>query len=222
MSKEESANQLKKLLQEAVRKPGNFAIVAHGANVLKLIVSKRPIPENDVLHAKKECRGDSVIRGIVSGHNATEFLFHVTKKPVVDDARLHRFIADETKLSCKACFDLVTLTVEIDHGAGESDELHNDLHSVPPLHSVVDSAVKTPVAPHDVSSPHSGPEEPSAQFAARMRALKPALDVLRDADTSVRDSLHGQVAAMTEFAKHGDWAHARGFSMRLIFSHIAG
>jgi hypothetical protein len=60
---EELDEELAKELHVAKKKPRNFAIIAKGTNVLKLLVDKKPIKEGASVKAKKACQGNAVVTG---------------------------------------------------------------------------------------------------------------------------------------------------------------
>ena len=97
---------LAKSLQVARKKPLNFVIIAKGANVLGLLVDKRPIKDGVVLKAKKELGGNAVVRGVVVGEDP-ELVFQVVEEPTIAEPKLKKFISDATRLNVTPRFQVL-------------------------------------------------------------------------------------------------------------------
>ena len=61
------------------KKPRNFAIIAKGQNVLKLLVDKKPIKEGALVKAKKEVQGNAIVKASSAG-TARSWCFRSRKK----------------------------------------------------------------------------------------------------------------------------------------------
>lgn len=161
---DELDKDLAKALQVAKKKPRNFAIITKGANVLKLLVDKKPIKDGTLLKAKKEVSGNAIVKGVVSGAGA-ELVFQVVEEPSIAEPKLKKFITDTTRLTLKPRFEVVATVQEVDDDS--SDEA-----------VVTDSAE---VAPEPIAAPEPGtsappPSGPSAdQLIAALNKLSPAI-----------------------------------------------
>ena len=113
--------ELAKALQMAKKKPHNFAILAKGANVMKVLVSKKPIKEGEVQKAKKEFQAGTICRGVCRGDGG-DLVFEVTdKQPSIGEPKLKAFIKDEAGLTIKTRFETVAATAEIDDEGVEEE-----------------------------------------------------------------------------------------------------
>lgn len=178
---------LAKALQVAKKKPRNFAIIAKGANVLKLLVDKKPIKEGVLIKAKKECQGTAIVTGVVSGDSG-ELVFQVLEEPSIGPPKLKKFITDATRLTITPRFQVVTAIRPVDDDAEESTE---------------DPAVaqSPPAASETPPPPPPPPDSEKAGFAARLKALRPDLEKVRAADTSVTEELNRRAAELAALAK---------------------
>ena len=186
---------LAKALQVARTKPRNFAIIAKGPNVLKLLVEKNPIKDGAVLKAKKEYQGNAVVKGVVTGGDGPELVFQVTEEPGVGEVKLRKFITDETKLSLKARFQVVENLQEVD----DQDD---------------DKAGSEADAKKDQGEPETAPKVPpppspdALDFAARLKALKPNLDQVLAANVSVTQELKSRSAEVAALARNQAFGEA--------------
>src|SRR5688500_12282612 len=105
--------ELTKGLQQAKRKPQNFALIAKGANCLRLFVSRKPITGGLIQEDKKECQGNVVVRGVCVGGGGPDIVFQVPVACSIAAPKLKRFIADQTGLSLKPEFQVVSDLEEI-------------------------------------------------------------------------------------------------------------
>lgn len=113
---------LVKALQRAKKKPCNFAVIAKGPNVLKLIVDRKPIKDGALLQAKKECQGNAIVKGVVCGGDGPELIFRVKDEPAFGDAKLRKYITDETKLTLKPRFEITADLQEVEADDDEQEE----------------------------------------------------------------------------------------------------
>ncbi|MFO0819710.1 MAG: hypothetical protein U1A77_17310 [Pirellulales bacterium] len=115
MADHEFDKELTKSIQVAKTKPRNFAIIAKGTTILKLLVERKPIKEGLLNKAKRECQGNAIIKGVVRGIG-DELVFQTTEQPAITDVKLKAYLVDVSQLLLKARFELVPTLIEIDDG----------------------------------------------------------------------------------------------------------
>ena len=71
--------ELAKSLQEAKKKPRNFALITKGPNVVHLLVQKKPIQPAVLQKLKQEHAGKDAIKGVVEGGEGAEMVFRVAE-----------------------------------------------------------------------------------------------------------------------------------------------
>lgn len=135
-------------LNGAKSKAHNFAIVAKGASVVYLLVSKLPIKDADVQKAKKEHGGTDVIRGNCQGSDG-ELVFRVAKEPAVEALKLKAFISTATKLTVKPRFEVAVDGTDDNRASNEGQT--------------------SPVA-------STSSADPATAFTVRLKAVKPQID----------------------------------------------
>jgi hypothetical protein len=119
----EKNKELAKALQKAKKSPRNFAIIARGTNVLKLIVDKKPLKSGELKEAKKELEGNAIVEGVVLGGEGTELVFQVREEPSFGENKLKKFISEETGLPLKPSFVVVQKLADVpDDDEEESGE----------------------------------------------------------------------------------------------------
>jgi hypothetical protein len=109
----EKNKELAKALQKAKKSPRNFAIIARGTNVLKLIVDKKPLKSGELKEAKKELEGNAIVEGVVLGGEGTELVFQVREEPSFGENKLKKFISEETGLPLKPSFVVVQKLADV-------------------------------------------------------------------------------------------------------------
>ena len=172
--------ELVKSLQEAKKKPRNFAIVAKGPNVVKLLVSKKPIKDGELLKAKKECQGNVICRGVCCGDGA-DLVFQVTAdQPSIAEPKFKAFLKDQTGLALKPRFEVVAEVPEID----ESDE-----------------AGQGPV--DEPTAPSPADEARGKQLLAALNKLTPALKAAVAAHPERKADLLRPVAEIQRLVQSG-------------------
>lgn len=179
MADPEMDKELAKSLTVAKKKPRNFAIIAKGLNVLRLIIDKKPIKDGAVQAAKKECQGNAVTRGVVVGDGA-ELVFKVVEETKVNPLKLREFIDASSGLKVKARIEVVATLEEV------NDEAPDDA----PESGTGDVSAAPPVSP---------PSGDAIQFTQRLKTLKPALDPLLAANVPASQTakvLLGEAAAL--------------------------
>ncbi len=105
--------ELAKAVVVAKKKPRNFALFSKGANVLKLLLSKKPIKDEAILKTKKDVQANTILRGVVQGEGA-DLVFQVLEEPSVAEAKLKKFLSESTGLMLKPCFKIVASLPEVD------------------------------------------------------------------------------------------------------------
>lgn len=150
--------KLAKSLQVAKKKPRNFAIIAKGANPLKLLVSKKPIADGVLQKAKKECQGNAVLKGVVQGDGGG-LVFRVTEQPSPTEVKLRALIIDSTGANIKARWEVVE---------GELPEINDD---TPDDEVEAKSPVET--APEPLTT--SPPDAPESKLLAVLQKMGPSI-----------------------------------------------
>lgn len=99
--------ELQAELKKALRKQRNYAIVAKGPLVLKLVVQKLPIKPGPLKAAKRECGGNQVLVGTCLGDGGKDIVFQVEEKePAISESRLRKFISERTGLQLQPRFEV--------------------------------------------------------------------------------------------------------------------
>jgi hypothetical protein len=185
-------------LKVAKKKPRNFAIIAKGPNVLKLLVSKKPIRPAEVMEAKKEVQGNAVVKGVVRG-DGSELVFQVIEKPSVDEAKLKKFITETTRLTLKPRFEAVSQLQEVDDDAAD-DALAADA----PAGGGDASEAAAPEAP---PPPPPGPS--ADQLIATLNKLSPAIKQAVADHPDRKAEILKPVAAFQAHVKAGELPQAK-------------
>ena len=189
--------ELAKSLQVAKKKPRNFAIIAKGANVLKLMVDKKPIKEGPLQKAKKECLGTAIVKGVVGG-DGPELVFQVLELPAIGEPKLKKFIADTTRLNVAPRFQVVQ----------EIQEINDD--SVDDAGAVAAAAAPPPAPPAAPEPPAEKTPAPSAeQLTAALNKLSPAIKQAVADHPSHKEQILRPVAAFQTQLKAGELAQAK-------------
>jgi hypothetical protein len=195
--------ELAAAITAAKNKEHNFAIVAKGPNVVHLFVSKLPIKDTEVQKAKKAHSGNAVMRGKCQGQNG-ELVFRLAEDPSVQEKKLKEFITSATQLPVKPRFEVVA----VDALEGERKEAEQPNAN----------ASNTPEAGENPSATAAAPPAPSgdpAAFNIRLKTLKPAMDAVRTAETSVTAELTALAAEMASQAGNQQFAEASEILKRI-------
>ena len=205
---------LQKSLQEARKKPRNFALVAKGANCLKLVVSKKPIRDGEVQKAKKEYQGNATYRGVVTAGDGAELVFQVVGElPPIQEAKLKTFINGETGLTLKARFEVVNELVEID----DSEESESEGQE----------ATTSPNATTEIPSPPNAPPPDDSlgrQIIAALNKLTPSLKVALAAHPERKQDLLQPVASIQQNVQnnHSDTAKTQLLELGRLIKELTG
>jgi hypothetical protein len=187
---------LAKWLQEAKKKPRNFAIIAKGANVLQVIVDKRPIKDGALMKAKKEFQGNAVVKGVVVG-DGPELTFQVQEETSLSDVKLKKFIVDATGLNLKPRFQVVTDLQEVD-----DDSLDEGGEGEPAQSEEPPPVPETPAPP--------GEKLPSAdQLMAALNKLSPAIKQAVADNPTRKEEILRPVAGFQALVKAGELPKAK-------------
>ncbi len=197
---------LAKALQVAKRKPRNFAIIAKGANVLKLLVEKKPIKDGALVKAKKEVQGNLVIQGVVRGEGS-ELVFEVLEEPSIAEPKLKKFISDATWLTLKPRFQVVAKLEPIDDDAADDGGDTGSTQSVDGTDAPEASHAPSSEPPTTVPPPASGPS--SDQLVASLNKLSPTIKLAVTNHPDRKADILKPVAAFQSHIKAGDLAAAK-------------
>lgn len=184
MPDEHIDKDLQKSLQQARKKPRNFAIIAKGPSCLQLLVGKKPLTAGELQEAKKACKGTEIIKGVCVGGDGPELVFRVAEKPSVTEVKLKVWIREQTGLNLKARFEVVAEVAEVNDD--EPDE-------------------GTPTAPPQA---RTAPSEPTADITARLKILKPNLERVLAAKTSVTAEVKQHATAFATAVQQRDYETA--------------
>lgn len=177
--------ELAKLLQNAKRKPHNYAIISKGPAVLDLIVKKKPIKDGEIKESRRTTGGNQVTQGVVIGGDGPELVFQTVAEPAVGEVRLRKFVTDSTGLTLKTTFQVVAELVEVDDDSPDDDV--NSGKPTPPV------TTTTP----DTAPPVPPPPPPSPEaiaFAERWKALQPGVKKVAEAAVKVGSINLGEAA----------------------------
>lgn len=205
MATVELDKDLAKTLQAAKAKPHNFAIIAKGANVLKLILDKKPLKEGQLVKAKKEVQGNAIVQGVVCG-DGSDLVFQVLEEPSITEPKLKTFITETTRLTLKPRFQVVTNLPEVNEEASEGAPEVPD--PTPPADIAPPPTQPAPPAPQAQAPAPPPSDGDKVRFAAQLKALKPDLDKVKAANTSVTQELNQRAAELAVLAKDGSFTTA--------------
>ncbi|HND52922.1 MAG TPA: hypothetical protein PLV92_11015, partial [Pirellulaceae bacterium] len=160
--------ELAKELQQAKKKGRNFAIIAKSANVVKLLLSKKPIRDGEILAAKKESGGNIVVQGVAVAGDGPELVFRVKEETKVGAVKLRVYITENSGLTLKVRFevqpDLQDLDLDDDDDAPGGGTSSGEVQqSAPPTSTASPDQPATP-------KPESPVDEQDA-FEKRLRDL---------------------------------------------------
>lgn len=196
---DELDKELAKSLQVAKKKPRNFAIIAKGANVLKLLVDKKPLKEGPLQKAKKECQGTAIVKGIVGG-DGPELVFQVLELPAIGEPKVKKFISDTTRLNVAPRFQVVSELQEIND---ESDDA-----AAADVAATASSAAAPPAAPP--TAPPAAEQTLSAQqLTAALNKLSPAIKQALADHPSRKEQIGRPVVDFQAHLKAGELAQAK-------------
>lgn len=197
MADDELDKELAKGLEVAKKKPRNFAIIAKGQNILKMLVDKKPIKDGALTKAKKDVPGGFIVQGVVRG-DGQELVFQVREESSLSDLKLKKFIGDTTGLTLKPRFSVVAALQEVD------DDSPDD--ALPPNVASVNQA---PVERAPVVSSPSVTDPALAQLLAAMNKLAPALQLAIKSQPQRKDELMRAAAEFQTRYASGDATAAK-------------
>jgi hypothetical protein len=170
-------------LKQAKKKARNFLLVVKGSKPLKLIVKKKPIKAAEVQEAKKEAMGTGVYQGVCQGDGGLEMVFRlVGEEPTVKTVQFKELIAEQTGLTIKPRFELVTELADVDDEGEESE--------------TQEAEVSAPTAPQTEDA-----EAALKKLMAGMNQLSPAIKTVVGANPGRRDEIVGLVGKFQQQAK---------------------
>lgn len=210
MAKSEVDKELAKSLLAARKKPRNFAMIAKGVTILKLMLSKKPFRDAELLDAKKEAKGNLVIVGVCTAGDGPDLLFRVSEEPPLQDAKLKAFVKEETGLGITPRFVIdPKLTPVIDDSSDAENELGEGATSgnVPPLPSSTEPTA-TASAPPSLSAI-------ALEFTQRLKSLKPDLDKVLGSAASTAGEAKLRASEAALLARKGDYSGALALLLQL-------
>lgn len=231
MANSEIDKELAKSLLVARKKPRNFAMVVKGVTVLKLMLSKKPFRDAELLEAKKQAKGNEVVTGVCAAGEGAELQFRVLEESPVQDAKLKAFIKEEAGLSVATRFVIDAKVTPI---LDESNDADVDLGKEMPQASSTNASEPPPPPPPPPTASGQPSTNPSAsstppqlppqaiEFTQRLKALKPELDkLIASAATSAGEAklLASEAATL---ARKGDFSGALALLLRLETSVATG
>ncbi len=181
-------------LRQAKTKPRNFAIIVKGAKVLKLIVKKKPIKPAEVQEAKTEVKGTGYYQGVCQGEGGAEMVFSlVGEEPSVKATQFKELIAEQTGLTIKPRFAVVTELQEVNDDSPESGAPQE-----------TPSSSGGPPQVNELAPPPAPPPPPkdlSAEAKALMAALNKLATPIKDAVASNPARRNDIVGLVAKFKK---------------------
>ena len=181
-------------LKQAKKKPRNFALVIKGSKALKLIVQKKPIKAGEVQAAKAEAKGTGFYKGVCQGDGGLEMVFKlVGEEPSVKTVQFKELIAEQTGLTIKPRFELVSELAEVDDEAEESEgsEVSSEDAPLPPT---------APPPPPTGEQPQDA-EAAIKKLMAAMNQLSAPIKAAVAANPARRDEVVGLVGKFQQQAK---------------------
>jgi hypothetical protein len=115
--------ELKAGLTQAKKKARNYVLIAKGSTAVKLIVQKKPIKAGDVMKAKTEAKGNTVVEGTCIG-DGTDMVFQVVgEEPSIKTLTIKELIAEQTELTMKPRFQIVTELAKVLEDDGDENKI---------------------------------------------------------------------------------------------------
>jgi hypothetical protein len=191
-------------LKQARKKPRNFALLAKGASVQKLLLSKKPIKPAEIQAAKSECKSNLVLKGVVQG-DGSELVFKVVgDEPTIKIPSLREYLAEQGGMKLKPRFEVVKELEEIDDTdeGPESEGAESD----GPVESPIG---ETPPAPAPTPGESHTGTDLIAGLVATMKSLAPHVQTLIGKDPGRKDELLGLVGEFQKQVKGRDAAAAK-------------
>lgn len=108
-------------LRQAKKSLRNFALILKGTSVVKLIVSKKPIPDGKVMKARTETKGTASCVGTCLG-DGTNLVFHVLEEPSAKIPQFREYLSETSGLSLKPSFQVVAALERVDDGDDQTEE----------------------------------------------------------------------------------------------------
>lgn len=172
-------------------KPRNFAMICKGPNVVSLVVYKKGNIEGRKKEAKEAGKGQFYF-GVVDGSGvALRFMLAradgFDSEPVKNSV-LKNFLDESAGIKCKPVFEIVDSIVPVLDG----DE--------PPVTAASPSATAS-------TQPTPAPDEATAQFVARLKSIKPAIDAAI-AKPGADPTIKLQLSEAALFARKKDFERA--------------
>lgn len=196
-------------LAKAKRKARYFALITKGAAPVKLLVSKKAIPNGTAAKAKSEAKGNNIIRGIVQGEGA-ELVFVTVEDSGIADAKLKKFLSEVTEKTFKPRLQVSTVLPEVsddEEEAGEQQQEEEASASVPPppsssppppppTGSVPPPPKTAPPPPPEAKTP--APDAEAKRLADALKKLMPAVQAAVVANPGRKDEVLQLVGIVKE------------------------
>jgi hypothetical protein len=107
LEQEDALKDLAAALKQAKRKPRHFAIVASGAEILSLLMQKKPFRPAVLKRERRDKGGKQIYQGICEGTSGSILAFKFEGGlPKIKPPRLRKFIADTTGIMIKPEFEV--------------------------------------------------------------------------------------------------------------------
>jgi len=109
-------------LKGAKKSPRNFALIAKGVNPVKLLVQKKKFRDGELAKAKAEAKGTEVITGVLVA-SGSDFAFQILgEEPAVKPTKLKELIVEQTEITAKPRWEVVTALTEVSEEESEQGE----------------------------------------------------------------------------------------------------
>src|SRR6478736_6518102 len=106
-------------LQQAKKKPRYYCVIAKAADVVGMMVQKKPLLDGPVQKAKTELKGNLIIQGVCHGEGADLTLEVLEAEPNIKPVKIKDFISAQTELTVKPKWSVVLKhTAVVDDEAG--------------------------------------------------------------------------------------------------------
>jgi hypothetical protein len=203
-------------LKQAKKAPRNFALIAKGANPVKLMVRKKKFRDGELAKAKAEAKGNDVVTGVLVASGA-DFAFQVLVEPTVKPIKLKELIVEQTEMTAKPRWEVVPTLPEIGSDEDEQAEMEADETppgSPPPLTTGVEDEQDESDA--EDLPPTAPPTIDAKQLIAAMNKLSPQVQSAAAANPDRKKDFVQPVAAFQQFIKSGQLDQAQKALGQLI------
>jgi len=202
-------------LKQAKKAPRNFALIAKGANPVKLMVRKKKFRDGELAKAKAEAKGNDVITGVLVASGA-DFAFQVLAEPTVKPIKLKELIVEQTEMTAKPRWEVLPTLPDI--GSEEDEQAEMEADEMPPGSPpppTTGAEQEQAEREGEDLPPTAPPAIDAKQLIAAMNKLSPQIQAAAAANPDRKKELVTPVAAFQQHIKAGELDQAKAVLAQL-------